>query len=194
MHRLDRRALLATATTSLLTGASGCLGDAVWLPGRDDGTVSPARIVTIENVDEDPDPLAFEIVPVSETLSNMAILWMDIRVENVGETTASWEQRETDFAFPATGTTPAGLAIGTERKIEIMAEADEGCNRVVAIDKDDVVVTTELTSGESLTDRYGIVLADAHLDEPCPPTGVYRAKWEYDEHGTWGFEIDVAAA
>ncbi len=200
---MDRRTCLGSIALSGILSLCGCLGDITdggHEPDMSNGNSKDSNNgnhemnLSIVDIDDGLDPLSFELDQISSILSEDDVPWIDIRVENTGNSTVSWLQAETDFAFPATSTTPLGLAIGSERKIEGMLKDEKGCNRVDGIPKDDISVETVIEPEEYLQDRYGIVTDSRNIDDLCPPPDTYRTEYTYDDLGTWGFDISLQHA
>lgn len=205
----NRRALLALLGGSGLALTAGCLGDITEAGNDDDDNGSSDQNDSNENgngsdhndavemtlaigeVDDDPHPLSFDLDMISDKLSETEIPRLDITVENTGDDTATWTQTGSEFAFPSRGTDD-GISIGLENEIAGALMDADGCARTeFGIERDDITITTELEPGESIEQRYAMAGSDVNLDDACPPTGSYRADYQYDQIGTWGFEFQL---
>ncbi|TYL36992.1 hypothetical protein CV102_19770 [Natronococcus pandeyae] len=180
---MNRRQVLASASLGLSPATAGC-------------TVLAQTELTLSLIsrNDDLDVLSFDIAVVEDTVSDDEFPTLEISVENVGEETATWEQAGNDFAFPGRSVTGTGggLVIGLEDEIETRLLEGGGCARVErGIDRDDVLVTTNLEPGESIEQRYGIAGSDYELDERCPEPGSYRATSKYGDHGSWAFRFEL---
>lgn len=100
----------------------------------------------------------------------------------------------TEIPFPqGIGSEPAGLVSGRATSVEAqLVDADEGCVRVPFFDRDDAQMEARLEPNESVEETYGIAGNEGALDELCPEPDTYRFEFTYDDHGTWGFEIELA--
>ena len=192
---MNRRSLLASIAGTGATLA-GCIGEIDYGgdPKNDRSNDMPTMTVSIDLVDEGPDSLTFDITLQEDALTGTSAPTFDIAVNNTGDETASWSQAGDDFAFPAR-TAGDTIAIGSETEIESGLMDADGCARVESgIGRDHVEVTTELEPGEELKQRYALAGRDDAIDNACPPTGIHRAEYEYGNHGTWGFELELTAA
>lgn len=146
--------------------------------------------LSLDAVDDDPEPLSFEIDVIGDQLTDTTFPTLDIAVENAGDRTATWHQAQKEFVFPGRSTTPDGLAIGLEGEVTGLANDEEGCARVeFGIGRDSVEIETNLDPGDAFEQRYAIIGVDEHLDGRCPEPNTYRTEYEYGDHGTWGFEF-----
>ena len=66
---------------------------------------------------------------------------------------------------------------------------EQGCLKTGGVFRDDIVVETTLEPDESLTQTYMFAVNANVVESGCPPAGTYRIESEYNDHGTWGFEI-----
>ena len=184
---MKRRTVLAGVAGSTTTALTGCLGNTT----GDSPNGSKEMAFSLASIDDDPDPLAFEIGVVDETLSDDSVPTFDVPVENVGEETAEWTGTGDEFAFPQRYVTDE-LVIGLEEEVTARLIDEDGCARTEwGIDRDDVEVETTLEPAESMEQRYAVAGVDEEMDEPCPEPGAYRAEYEYGDHGTWGFEFEL---
>ncbi|ELY54142.1 hypothetical protein C491_20162 [Natronococcus amylolyticus DSM 10524] len=184
---MNRRTVLAGVGTALGLSASGCLGEATDATDASD----PEMTLSLGSMDDDIDPLSFEIESLEEGLSETDVPTLEIAVENVGDEPATWTQSQSEFAFPQRRVTDE-LEIGLADEVDAALLDEEGCARLERrIARNDVEVETVLEPGDAIKQRCAVAPVDEELTDSCPDRGTYRTAHEYDEHGTWGVRARV---
>lgn len=190
---MNRRTAFTRASLGLVGCLSGCLG---W--GGGDRANEGMRL-SLATVDDGPEPLAFEIDVTADRLRAHEVPKLAITVENTGEETVSWAQadstsgRTPGIVFPSRKTTPDELAIGLKPEIAERLVEHGNCARIEAeIDRTGVPTVTELDPGDELRQRYAVAPREQTLNGDCPSIDTYRAEWEYDDYGIWGFEMSLS--
>lgn len=203
---MNRRAVLAYASTGFVGGLSGCLSGSIPVGDDESETETPGSADTntdmrlsLTSMDEGPGPMTFDIDVVEDQLTSSTVPLLDISVENTGDEKATWLYRPTvgeneDLAFPCERATPDKLTIGLEPEVTRLLVDDVGCARTeTELDRGDVPLEAELVPGEAVEQRYAIAGYEPKLDGACPPAETYRIDCPYEDHGRWGFEIELMA-
>lgn len=185
-----------------LSLTAGCLGDTTERGDSNDEDDSDDDVnlaemtMTLVSIDDDLDSLSFEIEVLETQLTGTNFPTMEIAVTNTGDETASWFYggSSTDIPFPqGIGSDPGGLVSGRDSNVEAqLVDVDDGCARVEYFDRDDAQMEAGLDAGDTYDETYGIAGSDSSLEGVCPDVGTYRFEFSYDDHGSWGFEIELS--
>ncbi len=181
---MRHRTVLAAVAGSLGATTAGCVGD-----GSSAGSESSLTL-SIAGTDADPEPLAFDVSVLADSLTPTTVPRVRLTVENAGTEPASWRYggSTSELPFPqAVATEPPGLTAGLVESID--PETDAACAYVPVRGRDDAIVEARLEPGEAFEREYAVAGVAADLETPCPPADVYRFAADYDEHGTWGFSV-----
>lgn len=202
---MNRRTVLTCAFAGLGGGLSGCLNEGT--PAGDDtsGTETPSNDdantdmrLSLTGVDDGPGPLSFDIDVVENQLTSSTMPLLDISVENTGDDRATWLHApavgEDEIVFPCQRATPDKLTVGFEAEVLRLLIDDVGCARTeTELDRGASPLEAELAPGDTLKQRYAIAGFEPTLDDVCPPEEKYRFDCPYEDHGRWGFEIELTA-
>jgi len=181
---MRRRGFIAAIAGSLGATTAGCLGNDL----SDEPGSSPT--LSVVDADADPEPLAFEVSVLEDSLTPTTVPRVTIDVENAGTEPASWQYggSRTELPFPqAVATEPLGVTAVVQTSAEEQleeAETDDGCAHVLARGRDDAIVGASLEPGEAFEREYAVAGVAADLETPCPPAGVYRFAADYGEYGS----------
>lgn len=202
---MNRRTVLTCAFAGLVGGLSGCLSGRI--PASDDQArtetlssddASTGMRLSLTGMDDGPAPLTFDIDVVEGQLTSSTVPLLDISVENTGDETVTWLHApavgEDEIVFPCQLATPDKLTIGFEAEVNRLLVDDAGCARTeTELDRGDVPVEAELPPGDALEQRYAIAGYEPKLADACPPEERYRFDCPYEDHGQWGFEIELVS-
>jgi len=201
---MNRRAILACASAGLAGGLGGCLNESS--PSREESSpetassddANPGMRLSLTSVDDGPGALAFEVDVVEDQFTSSRMPLLDIAVENTGDETATWLHAPAvgedfdEIVFPCQHATPEKIVIGFEAEVLRLLVDDAGCVRTeTELDRGDSPLEAELAPGDTRKQRYAIAGFEPKLTDVCPPDESYRIDCPYEDHGRWGFDIEL---
>lgn len=194
---MNRRKFIVGVGSTGIVALSGCISAVSDVSGPNtNGSGESPMSLSLISVDNDPEPLSFEVTVSNDQLSTTEVPIVEIAVKNTGDETVSWSYGGgvSDLPFPqgVHDSDTGGLVIGLEDEVRAqLIDASSGCARVDQFVQADGIKNTVLNAGEQTKRSYAIAGVAGELNSTCPDPGEYRMKHEWGDFGMWGFNFTL---
>jgi len=149
--------------------------------------------VSLSSMDDSTGVLSFDLELLDTQLTADSVPTLRIRVKNTGDEAATWSYGggRSSLPFPQGVQSDANeVVIGLADTVRgQLMDSSDGCARVPYFVRDDAIKKTALDPAETVERRYAVAGVDENLEGVCPEPGSYRLEADFEQYGSWGFEI-----